>query len=72
MNYGYFGINIHRSNPYTESYLVNKWSAGCQVFKRIADYDEFINLCQQSAALYGNAFTYTLVTEKDLRKHLDS
>ena len=23
---GYFGINIHRSNPYDQSYVVNKWS----------------------------------------------
>ena len=50
MNFGYYGINIHRSNPYTESYLVNKWSAGCQVFKRIAEYDEFLDLCKDSAA----------------------
>jgi len=71
MNFGYFGINIHRSNPYTESYLVNRWSAGCQVFKRIADYDEFLDLCKQSAALYGNSFSYTLLTEEELRNHLD-
>jgi hypothetical protein len=31
---GYFGINIHRSNPYDQSYAINKWSAGCQVFKK--------------------------------------
>ena len=29
---GLFGINIHRSNPKTESVQVDKWSAGCQVF----------------------------------------
>jgi hypothetical protein len=72
MNFGYFGINIHRSNPYTESYLVNKWSAGCQVFKRIAEYDEFLDLCKQSSSIYGNSFTYTLITEKELRNHLNS
>ena len=72
LNYGYYGINIHRSNPYTESYLVNKWSAGCQVFKKADDYKEFIELCQQSAAIYGNSFTYTLITEKELRNHLNS
>ena len=69
---GYFGINIHRSNPYTESYAVNKWSAGCQVFKKIDDYDKFMELCRESAKIYGNSFTYTLIDEKDLRKHLDS
>ena len=63
--------NNHRSNPYTESFLVNKWSAGCQVFQKIDDYKEFMELCKSSAALYGNSFTYTLITEQDLRKHLD-
>ena len=62
---GYFGINIHRSNPYDQSYLVNRWSAGCQVFKRIAEYDEFLDLCKESASIYGNSFTYTLITEKE-------
>jgi hypothetical protein len=68
---GYHGINIHRSNPYTESYLVNKWSAGCQVFKAVEDYEEFLDLCEQSAALYGGTFSYTLLTEEELRNHLD-
>ena len=71
INEGYFGINIHRSNPYTESYLVNRWSAGCQVFQNIEDYKKFIELCQISAKLYGNSFSYTLITEQDLRKHLN-
>jgi len=71
VNQGFFGINIHRSNPYTESYIVNKWSAGCQVFKRVKDYDEFVSLCKQSADLYGNSFSYTLLTEEELRNHLD-
>lgn len=69
---GYFGINIHRSNPYDQSYAVNKWSAGCQVFKNIKDYNKFVQLCKDSAKIYGNSFTYTLIEEKDLRKHLDS
>jgi len=69
---GYFGINIHRSNPYDQSYAVNKWSAGCQVFKKVDDYNKFMELCRKSAKIYGNSFTYTLMHEKDLRKHLDS
>ena len=69
---GYFGINIHRSNPYDQSYAINKWSAGCQVFKKIDDYKEFMKLCKDSAKIYGNSFTYTLIEEKDLRKHLNS
>ena len=69
---GYFGINIHRSNPYTESYVVNKWSAGCQVFKKVEDFNTFMELCRDSAKIYGPRFTYTLIDEKDLRKHLNS
>ena len=69
---GYFGINIHRSNPYDQSYIVDKWSAGCQVFKRVEDYNSFIQICKDSSEIYGNSFTYTLVYEKDLRKHLSS
>ena len=69
---GYFGINIHRSNPYDQSYLVNRWSAGCQVFKKIEDYNNFMELCKESAKIYGTRFTYTLITEKELRNHLNS
>lgn len=69
---GYFGINIHRSNPYNKSYAVDKWSAGCQVFQAVGDYKEFMSLCKSSAALYGNSFSYTLVTEEELRNHINS
>jgi hypothetical protein len=69
---GYHGINIHRSNPYTASSLVDRWSAGCQVFKVAEDYNEFLDLCQESGDLYGGTFSYTLLTEEELRNHLDS
>jgi len=69
---GYFGINIHRSNPYDQSYEINKWSAGCQVFKKVDDFNAFMDLCRDSAKVYGPNFTYTLIDEKDLRKHLNS
>ena len=68
---GYFGINIHRSNPYDKSYVVNKWSAGCQVFQAIDNYNEFMGLCKSSAAIYGSSFSYTLLTEEEIRNHLD-
>jgi hypothetical protein len=72
INEGYFGINIHRSSPYDVSYIVEKWSAGCQVFSSIKDYDEFMDICKRSANLYGNSFTYTLLTEQEIRKHLQN
>ena len=63
---GIYGINIHRSNPHTESYYINKWSAGCQVFKRIADYDTFMEICHKAKDVWGNSFTYTLLNSSDL------
>lgn len=65
--WGYFGINIHRSNPHTESTIVEKWSAGCQVFKKIDDYNEFLEICGRASKEWGNAFTYTLLKEEDLK-----
>jgi len=63
---GLFGINIHRSNPYSESYYVNKWSAGCQVFKRVSDFDRFMGILHNAASFYGNSFTYTLINHRDI------
>ena len=62
---GFFGINIHRSNPYHESKWVDKWSAGCQVFANPKDFDQFMSICKKSRDLYGNKFTYTLLLEED-------
>jgi hypothetical protein len=56
---GYHGINIHKATGTTPT--VDKDSAGCQVFENLPDFEEFMNLCQQAAELYGNSFTYTLV-----------
>ena len=64
--WGMFGINIHRSNPYTESQVVSKWSAGCQVFKKADDFKEFMSICTKAGEIWGNSFTYTLILEKDL------
>lgn len=63
---GCFGINIHRSNPYMSSVKVDNWSAGCQVFSNPNDFTNFLNLCNKSRDLYGDAFTYTLINETDL------
>lgn len=62
---GYFGINIHRSNPYTKSKLVNDWSAGCQVFADPDAFKSFMKLCEEQNKRFGNSFTYTLLDEKD-------
>lgn len=63
---GLFGINIHRSNPINESSQVDKWSAGCQVFKNKKNYDAFISTCEKSSKIWGNSFTYTLINKNTL------
>lgn len=63
---GLYGINIHRSNPTSESYIVEKWSAGCQVFKNIDDFNTFMGILRKSASVFGNSFTYTLIESNDL------
>lgn len=64
---GMFGINIHRSNPKTESTIVDGWSAGCSVFSKVASFNEFMKICNKAKNIYGNSFTYTLITTDDLK-----
>lgn len=63
---GYFGINIHRAIPFGQTQSVEKWSAGCQVFAKAADFSFFIKLCEKHSQLYGNQFTYTLIDQRAL------
>jgi hypothetical protein len=63
---GLFGINIHRSNPKTESTFVENWSEGCQVFKKVADFNKFMDICRKARTIHGNSFTYTLLETGDL------
>ena len=59
---GTYGINIHKAS--TDSKKVDQWSAGCQVFARERDFREFMNLLKQTGQ---KSFTYTLLTERQLR-----
>lgn len=63
---GLFGINIHRSNPKTESMYVENWSEGCQVFKRLKDFNEFMKICRKASEIHGNLLSYTLIESKDI------
>ena len=64
---GYYGINIHRASKVRDiSENVDKWSAGCQVFRSSVDFNEFMSIVNTSAERYGNSFTYTLLNEEDL------
>lgn len=62
---GMYGINIHRSNPYSKSVSVDKYSAGCQVFSNPKDFEQFMDICYKAKNLWGNKFTYTLLLEED-------
>jgi hypothetical protein len=61
---GLFGINIHKAG--NNSKVVSNWSEGCQVFKRSQDFDEFMAICIKASAIYGDRFTYTLISSKDI------
>ena len=60
---GWYGVNLHHAGE--NSTRVDKWSAGCQVFARIADWEEAVKIWKASEA---EVFTYTLITEDDLSK----
>ena len=63
---GLYGINIHKAGK--DSNDVNTWSAGCQVFKKTADFDEFMQLTKKQEEKYGNTFTYTLLDKRAIKK----
>lgn len=63
---GLFGINIHRASENKVNTTIDAYSAGCQVFNNIKDFNEFIDICKKQAELYGNSFTYTLINESSL------
>jgi hypothetical protein len=63
---GLFGINCHRASPTGMSREVSRWSAGCQVLASVTDFQILMALCQKASSMYGNGFTYTLLTEQEL------
>lgn len=65
---GNFGINIHRAESSGTTNYIDKYSAGCQVFKDANDFYPFIQLCKLHAKLYGNSFSYTLIDFRSLRR----
>jgi hypothetical protein len=61
---GMFGINIHKAG--LDSTWVENWSEGCQVFKRVKDFDLFMSICKKAAKIHGNKFSYTLLQSTDI------
>jgi len=64
---GFFGINIHRASSNVTSKIINKWSAGCQVFANKKDHTQLLTLCRNFREAKHNRFTYTLINEKMLK-----
>jgi len=62
---GVFGINIHKAGA--NSTYVENWSEGCTVFKKSADFEEFMKICRKAKDLHGNSFTYTLIKSSDIK-----
>lgn len=62
---GVFGINIHKAGA--DSTYVENWSEGCQVFKKAADFEEFMKICRKARNIHGNSFTYTLIESSDIK-----
>lgn len=58
------GIHIHRG--YQGGIFVSNWSEGCQIFSSSTDLNNFFNLCDKHQSRYGNNFSYTLITSKDV------
>lgn len=59
---GFYGINIHKAGKVSS--MVDRWSAGCQVFKKATDFDHFMNVVKFSSKFRNhNSFAYTLISQ---------
>jgi hypothetical protein len=65
---GIFGINIHRAERAGTTQIINRYSAGCQVFQNSEDYALFILLCRENGLRYGNSYSYTLIDLRALNR----
>jgi hypothetical protein len=65
---GQYGINIHRANKVGTTKSVDKNSAGCQVFANASDFEQFLKLCEQHKSRFGNAFSYTLIDFRSVKR----
>ena len=66
---GYAGMLIHKAFSRAQgknTYGVYNWSEGCQTIPDPAHLDQFFSLLEKHKAKYGNKFTYTLITSKDV------
>jgi hypothetical protein len=70
---GMFGINIHKSSiGKNNEFLIDKDSAGCQVFQKVSDFNDFMLMANKSKEVNGNTFTYILLDEIDKIKFVNT
>ena len=70
---GMFGINIHRATiGKNNEFLIDKDSAGCQVFQKVADFNDFMLMANKSKEVNGNSFSYILLDEIDKVKFVNT
>lgn len=63
---GIYGINIHHAGTNSEN--VDKWSAGCQVFKATPDFDAFMKIIKAGFTASGSkSISLTLIESADLK-----
>jgi hypothetical protein len=58
--YDCIGANVHHANAVAVSTLIEKWSAGCQVFNNPTEHKQLIYLSEKTGL---KNFTYTLLKE---------
>ena len=63
---GNYGINIHKAGANSQD--VDNWSAGCQVFQKSDDFNDFMDKTTKHRNLYGNSYTYTLIDERAIMR----
>lgn len=59
---GYPYTNLHRAGD-SQGYSVNGWSAGCQVFQYISDFDEMMELAKKADGKGQKKFSYYLTNK---------
>lgn len=60
---GMFGINIHRAERTGTTGMIDKWSAGCQVFADANDFADFLKRVEYSVKLYGDKNLYYVLLD---------
>lgn len=66
LDVGWHGICMHMASAISKSSIVGRWSAGCQVLASAVDFALMMAVLKKAATIWGDAFTYTLLDERDV------